>query len=97
MRWQPGPFQQVGARVGADSAPAHAAALAQAAVAPPDLLLLDAQLIDGSGFDLARRLKAMAQTSPAPIIFLADPGHPEHLVQALECRYLIEERPRGDA
>jgi DNA-binding NarL/FixJ family response regulator len=61
-----------------------AAALAQAAAAPPDLLLLDAQLSDGSGFDLARRLKAMAQTSPAPIIFLADPGHPEHLVQALE-------------
>jgi DNA-binding NarL/FixJ family response regulator len=61
-----------------------AAALAQAAVAPPDLMLLDAQLVDGSGFDLARRLKAMAQTSPAPIIFLADPGHPEHLVQALE-------------
>ena len=61
-----------------------AAALDQAAVAPPDLMLLDAQLVDGSGFDLARRLKAMAQTSPAPIIFLADPGHPEHLVQALE-------------
>lgn len=61
-----------------------AAALAQAAVAPPDLLLLDAQLSDGSGFDLARRLKALAQTSPAPIIFLADPGHPEHLLQALE-------------
>ena len=61
-----------------------AAALAQAAVAPPDLMLLDAQLVDGSGFDLARRLKALAQTSPAPIIFLADPSHPEHLVQALE-------------
>lgn len=61
-----------------------AAALAQAALAPPDLLLLDAQLVDGSGFDLARRLKALAQTSPAPIVFLADPGHPEHLVQALE-------------
>ncbi|MEI7516489.1 MAG: response regulator [Betaproteobacteria bacterium] len=61
-----------------------AAALAQAAVAQPDLLLLDALLSDGSGFDLARRLKALAQTSPAPIIFLADPGHPEHLVQALE-------------
>ena len=61
-----------------------AAALAQAAVAPPDLLLLDAQLSDGSGFDLARRLKALARTSPAPIIFLADPSHPEHLVQALD-------------
>lgn len=61
-----------------------AAALAHAAGAPPDLLLLDAQLMDSSGFDLARRLKAMAQTSPAPIIFLADPSHPEHLVQALE-------------
>jgi len=61
-----------------------AAALAQASVVPPDLMLLDALLSDGSGFDLARRLKALAQTSPAPIIFLADPRHPEHLVQALE-------------
>ncbi len=61
-----------------------AAALAHVAVAPPDLLLLDAQLSDSSGFELARRLKALAQTSPAPIIFLADASHPEHLVQALE-------------
>ena len=69
---------------GALALESSAAALAQAAVAPPDLMLLDAQLVDGSGFDLARRLKALAQTSPAPIIFLADPSHPEHLVQALE-------------
>ena len=58
--------------------------LAQAAMGSPDLVLLDTQLRDGSGFDLARRLKALAQTSPAPIIFLAETSHPEHLVQALE-------------
>jgi len=61
-----------------------ATALAQMALAPPDLVLLDTQLHDGSGFDLARRLKALAQTSTAPLIFLAEAGHPEHLVQALQ-------------
>jgi DNA-binding NarL/FixJ family response regulator len=61
-----------------------ASALAQAALLPPDVVLLDAQLSDGSGFDLARRLKALAQTSAAPIIFVAEASHPEHLVQALE-------------
>ena len=61
-----------------------AAAMAQIALAPPDLVLLDTQLQDGNGFDLARRLKALAQTSAAPLIFLAGAGHPEHLVQALQ-------------
>ena len=60
-----------------------ASALAQALV-PPDLVLLDAQLEDGSGFELARQLKALAPTSPAPIIFLADANHPEHLLKALD-------------
>ncbi len=61
-----------------------AAALAQTALAPPDLVLLDTQLQDGSGFDLARRLKALSRTSSVPLIFLAEAGQPEHLVQALQ-------------
>ena len=61
-----------------------AIALAKAAVATPDMVLLDAQLSDGSGFDLARRLKALAHTSPAPIIFITEPRQSDHIVQALE-------------
>jgi DNA-binding NarL/FixJ family response regulator len=66
------------------SAAAALAHAAQSALPPPDVVLLDAALIDGSGFDLARRLKVLARTSPAPLLFFADPGHPEHLLQALE-------------
>ena len=69
---------------GAIALDTSAAALAQIALAPPDLVLLDTQLRDGSGFDLARRLKAFSQTSSAPLIFLAETGHPEDLVQALQ-------------
>ena len=61
-----------------------AAAIAQAAIAPPDLVVLDTALSDLSGFELARRLKGMAQTSPAPLIFLAPASHPEHVLPALE-------------
>jgi DNA-binding NarL/FixJ family response regulator len=61
-----------------------ALALSQAAGAAPDMVLLDTQLSDSSGFAVARRLKALARTSPAPIIFLADSHHAEQIVQALE-------------
>ena len=59
------------------------AALAQMALSPPDLVLLDTVLRDGSGFDLARRLKAMSQASSAPLIFLAETSRSDDLVQAL--------------
>ncbi len=61
-----------------------AQALEKAAADTPDLVLLDAMLSDASGFDLARRLKALVHTSPAPIIFITEPTQTDHIVQALE-------------
>lgn len=61
-----------------------AQALSQAALAAPDVVLLDAQLSDASGFALARRLKALAHTSPAPIIFITESTQSEQIVQALD-------------
>ena len=69
---------------GATALSSASAALDQIALATPDLVLLDTRLQDGSGFELARRFKAMAQTSAAPLILLAEAGQPEHLVQALQ-------------
>ena len=59
-------------------------ALDKALVATPDLVLLDARLSDTNGFDLARRLKALAHTSPAPIIFMAETVQSGNVLQALE-------------
>jgi DNA-binding NarL/FixJ family response regulator len=59
-------------------------ALDKALVATPDLVLLDARLSDTNGFDLARRLKALAHTSPAPIIFMAETVQSDNVLQALE-------------
>lgn len=58
--------------------------LAEATAVAPDLVLLDAQLSDASGFALARRLKALAHTSPAPIIFVTATTQSDQIVQALE-------------
>lgn len=60
------------------------ATLDRTALASPDLVLLDTVLQDGSGFDLARRLKAMRQTSSTPLIFLTETGRSDDLVQALQ-------------
>lgn len=60
------------------------AALQRAAQAVPDIVLLDAMMPGLDGFEVARRLKAQAQTAHIPIIFMTGLTETEHLVAALE-------------
>jgi CheY-like chemotaxis protein/DNA-binding CsgD family transcriptional regulator len=60
------------------------AALQRAQQALPDVVLLDAMMPGMDGFEVARRLKAMAQTAHIPIIFMTGLTETEHLVAALE-------------
>lgn len=60
------------------------AALARAAQARPDIVLLDAMMPGMDGFEVARRLKADAATAHIPIIFMTGLTETEHLVAALE-------------
>lgn len=60
------------------------AALQRAAQARPDIVLLDAMMPGMDGFEVARRLKAVAQTAHIPIIFMTGLTETEYLVAALE-------------
>jgi CheY-like chemotaxis protein/DNA-binding CsgD family transcriptional regulator len=60
------------------------AALQRAAQALPDIVLLDAMMPGLDGFEVARRLKAEAQTAHIPIIFMTGLTETEHLVAALD-------------
>ncbi|MES2534126.1 MAG: response regulator [Pseudomonadota bacterium] len=60
------------------------AALARAAQARPDIILLDAMMPGMDGFEVARRLKADAATAHIPIVFMTGLTETEHLVAALE-------------
>ena len=60
------------------------AALARAAQVLPDIVLLDAMMPGMDGFEVARRLKANAQTAHIPIIFMTGLTETEYLVAALE-------------
>jgi DNA-binding response OmpR family regulator/DNA-binding CsgD family transcriptional regulator len=60
------------------------AALARAAQALPDIVLLDAMMPGMDGFEVAKRLKAGPQTAHIPIIFMTGLTDTEHLVAALE-------------
>ncbi|HYP71208.1 MAG TPA: response regulator [Variovorax sp.] len=59
-------------------------ALARAAQAQPDVVLLDAVMPGLDGFEVARRLKADAATAHIPIIFMTGLTDTEHLVAALD-------------
>ncbi len=61
-----------------------AAALARAAQALPDIVLLDAMMPGLDGFEVARRLKADPLTAHIPIVFMTGLTETEHLVAALE-------------
>ncbi len=61
------------------------AALQRALQALPDVVLLDAMMPGMDGFEVARRLKAQAETAHIPIIFMTGLTETEHLVAALEC------------
>ncbi|MBI2772673.1 MAG: response regulator transcription factor [Burkholderiales bacterium] len=60
------------------------AALARAAQALPDIVLLDAMMPGMDGFEVAKRLKAAPETAHIPIIFMTGLTETEHLVAALE-------------
>ncbi len=60
------------------------AAIARAAQALPDVVLLDAMMPGMDGFEVARRLKALPVTAHIPIIFMTGLTETEHLVAALE-------------
>ncbi|OYY92335.1 MAG: DNA-binding response regulator, partial [Polaromonas sp. 28-63-22] len=59
------------------------AALKTARQAVPDIVLLDAMMAGMDGFEVARRLKAMAETAHIPIVFMTGLTETEHLVAAL--------------
>ena len=60
------------------------AALQRAAQAVPDIILLDAMMPGMDGFEVARRLKALAPTAHIPIVFMTGLTETEYLVSALE-------------
>lgn len=60
------------------------AALQRALQALPDIVLLDAMMPGMDGFEVAKRLKAMAETAHIPIIFMTGLTETEYLVAALE-------------
>ena len=57
-------------------------ALARAAKAQPDVVLLDAVMPGLDGFEVARRLKADAATAAIPIVFMTGLVETEHVVAA---------------
>ncbi|MDE1999260.1 MAG: response regulator transcription factor [Burkholderiales bacterium] len=58
------------------------AALQRASQSVPDIILLDALMPGMDGFEVARRLKAQAETSHIPIIFMTGLSETEHVVSA---------------
>jgi DNA-binding response OmpR family regulator/DNA-binding CsgD family transcriptional regulator len=58
------------------------AALQRASQAMPDIILLDAVMPGMDGFEVARRLKALNETSHIPIIFMTGLTETEHVVAA---------------
>ena len=58
------------------------AAIARAAQALPDIVLLDALMPGMDGFEVARRLKADEATAPIPIVFMTALTDTEHVLAA---------------
>ncbi|PYE45330.1 LuxR family two component transcriptional regulator [Rhizobium sp. PP-WC-2G-219] len=50
----------------------------------PDIVLMDAVMPEMDGFDTCRRLKALADIAPVPVIFMTGLTETEHIVHALE-------------
>jgi DNA-binding response OmpR family regulator/DNA-binding CsgD family transcriptional regulator len=74
------------------------AALQRASQMVPDIILLDAVMPGMDGFEVARRLKATAETSHIPIVFMTGLSETEHVVAAFQAGgvdYVIKPiRPR---
>ena len=60
------------------------AALAVAAEAEPDVILLDAVMPEMDGFEVCKKLKASNKTSHIPVIFMTGLTETEHVVAAFE-------------
>ena len=60
------------------------AALQRAAQAQPDIVLLDAMMPGMDGFEVARRLKAQAETAHIPVVFMTGLTDTEHVVAAFQ-------------
>lgn len=58
------------------------AALTRARQCRPDIILLDAVMPGMDGFEVARRLKADAETEPIPIVFMTGLTETEHVLAA---------------
>ncbi len=56
----------------------------RAAQAMPDVILLDAMMPGMDGFEVARRLKAQADTAHIPIVFMTGLTETEHVVAAFQ-------------
>jgi len=61
-----------------------AQALARAAAADPDIVLLDAVMPGIDGFEVARRLKAGPETAHIPVVFMTGLTETEHVVAAFD-------------
>jgi DNA-binding NarL/FixJ family response regulator len=59
-------------------------ALARAAQARPDIILLDAVMPGMDGFEVARRLKADAATAPIPVVFMTGLTETQHVLEAFQ-------------
>ncbi len=60
------------------------AALQRASQAQPDIVLLDAVMPGMDGFEVARRLKAQAETAHIPVVFMTGLTDTEHVVAAFQ-------------
>ncbi|HKW83097.1 MAG TPA: response regulator, partial [Burkholderiaceae bacterium] len=60
------------------------AALQRASQAQPDIVLLDAMMPGMDGFEVARRLKAQAETAHIPVVFMTGLTDTEHVVAAFQ-------------
>ncbi len=59
-------------------------ALTQAEAEPPAVALIDAELVDGDGFGLAARLRALPGCERMLVLFVVDPRRPSDRLRAFE-------------
>ncbi len=77
-------FNLRGAGFTVDEAATCAAAIAAALAAPPDVIVLDLMLPDGSGYDVCRALRAQASTADVGVLMLTALGEADDRIAGLE-------------